>query len=184
MRSCIKGVVGLTLALCSGFDCRAEDRRSSPAPLSPAFIAELRGAPTSLALQGLSLSLSVTLYRDFMMQPPGSEGGSHLIAIMVVSTSDDRPFPDDVSVNRAWIIHGEEVWEPARLVERDRSDPGFRHEHGGNVGQSPSACEVTAHNGPKWGPRVDVDVVVQLRDGGGQDYLLRKPGQRIVGLGG
>jgi hypothetical protein len=136
-----------------------------------------------LTVQGLSLSLSASLYRDFMMQPPGSEGGSALIAILRVSTKDGRSFPDDLYVHRAWVLNGDETWEPDSLVERDRTDPAFRHTHGGNVHRSPSACEVTAHGGPKWRPGTVVEVVVGLRDGTGTDYLLRQSGVSIVGLG-
>lgn len=143
----------------------------------------LRQAPTTVTVQGLTLSLSASLYRDFMMQPPGSEGGSPLVAILVVSTADKRPLLDDVRVERAWIMNGEEVWEPSRLDEKDRKESGFRHEHGGDIHQPPNACEVTAHGGPKWRPGIDVEVVVELRDKSRERYLLRQPAVRIVGLG-
>jgi hypothetical protein len=36
-----------------------------------------------------------------------------------------------------------------------------------------------ARNGPEWGPGVLVDVVLELRDGGGQPHLIRLPDVEI-----
>lgn len=174
--------IALMAGSASGAQPEAAGAASAGEPPEVA-IAEVRRAPTTITVQGLALLLSATLYRDFMMQPPGSQGGSPLIAILRVATQGHRPLPDEIQVDRAWVLNGEEVWEPEGLIERDRADPAFRHAHGGDVERPPSACELTAHGGPKWGPGLRVDVVVGLRDGSGHRYLLRQTDVPIVGLG-
>jgi hypothetical protein len=46
--------------------------------------------------------------------------------------------------------------------------------------RTPGAKEfdVVARDGPKWGPGIDVDVIVGVRDGAGAVSLLRAPAQR------
>jgi len=46
-------------------------------------------------------------------------------------------------------------------------------------GAGAAAFAVVARNGPKWGPGVEVDVVVRLRDAAGHGVLLQAPGQLI-----
>ena len=64
-----------------------------------------------------------------------------------------------------FITYQGEVWTAAVKQEHPNTEPGV--------------LEVVARNGPKWGPGVTVDVVVQLRDARGQIYRLRARDQPI-----
>src|SRR2546426_5193901 len=78
-------------------------------------INDLRSAPTEVMLYGRSLSLSAYLWRDFMPKshPHGESmiDGEPMIAVLKVGTSDKKPFPSGVRMDRAWVLFGEQMWE-------------------------------------------------------------------------
>jgi hypothetical protein len=107
----------------------------------------LREAPTSITLVGQPFELTVYLYRDFM--PSSPPDGRPLVAVVRL--------PDHltaVSVERIWVIFGNEIW-------------------GGDTEQVPGTQDWVARDGPKWGPGVGVDVVARLREGDGEAVLVR-----------
>ena len=159
MRTSI-AVVGLfsvaaALAACSG--------ATSPPPHVPA--AELRQAPTSVTVGGVTLVLEPYLWRDF--QPSSPPDGEPLIAVLGVRPVGDLAFPDGVRIDAAWVVNGEAVWA-ARISEQRRMTP-----------PGPLGYEAVARDGPKWGPGITVDVVVQVRDADGHSARLRASGQPI-----
>jgi hypothetical protein len=135
-------------------------------PVSPQSLpsSELTSAPTRVVAGGKSLTLTASLWRDFMpISPPD---GKPLIAVMQVRTDDGSPVPAGIAADTSWVIYGDEVW--SSFVEpRPRSETG-------------PIYEVIARNGPKWGPGVTVDVVVRLRDSDGRVVLLRAEKQTIT----
>ena len=137
-------------------------------------IKDLRAAPTMILLDNRSFSVSAFPWRDFM---PGSWGpvGSPLMVGLKIASADKKPLPSGIRLDRAWILFGEEIWEVSDLR-------GRRQDHGEdswiNCSDIP-ACEVTVRNGPKWGPGVFVDVVVQLTDREGQRHFLQAPSQLV-----
>jgi hypothetical protein len=114
---------------------------------------DLRQAPTSVILAGQPFQLPVSLYRDFAPSSPAD--GQPLAAVVRL--------PDrltTVSVERVWVLLGEQVWTSG--VER-----------------VPGAQDWVARGGPKWGPGVAVDVVARLREAGGEGVLARAAGRII-----
>src|SRR5687768_7253591 len=78
-------------------------------------IKNLRSAPTTVAVDGRSLSLSAYPWRDFMPSTIPTPNGSPMMVALRVSTSDQKPFPNDVRIDRAWVLFGEQVWETSEF---------------------------------------------------------------------
>jgi hypothetical protein len=77
----------------------------------PISIKELRNAPAEIVLDGKSLSLSTYVWRDFAPSSSVGADGSPLIVTLKVATSDKKPFPSGVRIDRAWVLFGEQIWE-------------------------------------------------------------------------
>lgn len=99
-----------------------------------------------------------------------------MIAVLKVVTSDKKPFPSGVRMDRGWVLFGEQMWEAAEFRDQVK---GLRHKDSWiNCPDSP-VCEAVARDGPKWGPGVFVDVVVRLTDKEGRHHLLQAPKQCV-----
>jgi hypothetical protein len=137
----------------------------SPTEPNPAVTPlELRAAPSAIEAGGVRLTLSASLWRDFM--PPSPEDGRPLIAVARVQTADQIPVPTNLRATDVWVVLGSDVWRAPFREERPRSDTAPDY-------------EVVARDGPKWGPDVTVDLVVRLTDGR-RAWLLRAADQRIA----
>jgi len=125
---------------------------------------ELSSAPTLVRVDGKDLSLDTYIWRDFMpISPPD---GKPLVAILRVRTNDGSSIPDGLKMPAAWIVNDSEVWDT--LLDDEQPGP-----HPENV------LELVARDGPKWGPNLAVDVVVQLRLADGSKLLLKAVDQMI-----
>jgi hypothetical protein len=136
----------------------------SPTEPNPAITPlELRAAPSTIEAGGVRLTLSASLWRDFM--PPSPQDGRPLIAIARVQTVDRTPVAATLRATDVWVVLGSDVWRAAFREERPRSDTAPDY-------------EIVARDGPKWGPGVTADVVVRVTDGR-RNWLLRAADQRI-----
>lgn len=125
----------LTLVITS---CKKEDVNDS-------FAAELRTSPTTLELGGNNVVLRSDLWRDFM--PIAEPGGSDLRAVTSLVDIFDIPISSDIILTNHHVIYGEEVW----TAVPDTVD--FTE---------PEILAGSVSGGPKWGPDVMVDVVLEL----------------------
>jgi hypothetical protein len=124
----------------------------------------MASAPERVVIDGREYTLAASAWRDF--QPVAPPDGQPLIVVVMASPSDMMPLPDDLAIDRVWVLKGEEQWSAAP------EEPGGR-------GESPATrLEVSARNGPKWGPGIEVDVVVRLKQGK-KTWLVRAPGVDI-----
>ena len=137
---------------------------ASPEPtVSPRDLAELRVATTTAVVGGRSLSLEAYLWRDF--QPSSPPNGKPLVAIARIRSVDGTEIPTSTRVVGLWVINGGDVWAASPREEQQRV---------------PAAeFDVVARDGPKWGPGIEVDVIVAVRDGAGAVSLVRAPARRI-----
>jgi hypothetical protein len=125
----------------------------------------VRTAPTTVTLGGKALTLETHLWRDFM--PVAPPDGQPLIAVLRVrATGEGASVPANVQVDSAWVVLGEQAWASRPVQEQQRT-------------ATTPYLEVVSRNGPKWGPGVNVDVTVRLRDGAGNTALLRAAGRPI-----
>jgi hypothetical protein len=129
-------------------------------------IADLLAAPEQIEIDGREYILETYLWRDFM--PPIPANGTQLIALIRVTATDSLPFPSSIDANRLWVINDELVWETEFSCENRPEDPNREHQ-----------LEKIAREGPKWGPNIQVEVVVRVIDEENNTYLLRAPDQWI-----
>jgi hypothetical protein len=136
-------------------------------PTAPSDVSreQLASAPTRVVADGVELTLTTFLTRDFMpISPPD---GKPLGGVLRIKTETGTPVPTSIVVSASWILFNSEMWS-ASVEQRPRAE-------------TPPNYEVIVQGGPKWGPDVMVDVIVRLRDSAGAESLLRAPKQLIAG---
>ena len=123
-------------------------------------INELLAAPEQVDIDGHSFELEARLARDIMPNPLEPEGGDLLAGAYIWSINDD--WPAWLDADHIWVIHNDEIWDE-KLVD-------------GTGGPTvPDLLIKSAKSeGPKWGPDIYVEVVVQLIDEYGEKHLLRE----------
>ena len=120
----------------------------------------LRHAPTTVSVGEKTLVLRTELWRDFMpISPPD---GQPMIGWFSVETDDRSPIPDGVTIDRGWVLNGSLAWTP-------ELETNHLHDYG------PWQRVVVGRNGPKWGPGITVEVVVEITTPDGRQHLLRQP---------
>jgi hypothetical protein len=114
-----------------------------------ATLTELLAAPTELDFDGVAFQAQVFASRDFAPVAPAD--GRPLAVVVRVGAS----FPS-VTIERVWVIYSGQVWSSTATRVEGTSD-------------------WVAHDGPKWGPGVTVDVVMQTSHPTFGPRLLRRP---------
>jgi hypothetical protein len=126
-------------------------------------VERLRAVRTALEMDGATLRLSSSLWRDFMH---ADGDGQALTGVIKVEAADGGPLPEGLSIASVWLTTGDEIWKPDDLEPR------------GSAGGT-SELEVIARGGPEWRPNTLVDVVARIEDGDGVRRNLRAPDQRV-----
>jgi hypothetical protein len=124
----------------------------SPTAPDPTVV-DLRRAPLTVTVDGTSVALQASLWRNLMPSvPPAS---SPLLATIRLSAT-----VTNASIDRMWVLLGDETWEttPERL--------------GGT-------SEWSARGGPQWTPGSRVDVVARVRSMDGRAQLVRAADQIV-----
>jgi hypothetical protein len=122
-------------------------------------------APTHVVADGQGLTLSAEPWLDL---EPSDEPPS-LSVLLKISTDDHAPVSLGVKADVGWVLYQGQTWVAPASEERARSE-------------DPLVYQTVMRGGPKWGPRVSVDVVVHLADSAGRVYLLRAPDQLVTAL--
>lgn len=137
---------------------------SSSKPSRPTIpIETLLSAPEQVEIEGRKYVLETCMWRDFMpISPPD---GKPLIAIIWVTAADSLQFPSSIDADWLWIIKDKKAWQ-TKFSDEERP-------------QHPNKLEKVARDGPKWGPKIQVEVVVRLVDRQGKIYLLKASNQWI-----
>jgi hypothetical protein len=145
-------------------------RAQSPLASTDAATARTRAKETVVAppAQDAELVLESELWRNF--QPSTAPRDTRLTALLRLRTADRRPLPSGVRIERAWLACADvrcegERWStvPARSGEPD----------------GPDVVEAVARGGPSWHSGAAVDVIVEVRDAGGNARRLAVRAQRI-----
>ncbi len=110
-------------------------------------ISNLLGSPEKITVDDRTYVLETYLWRDFMpVSPP--DGQPLMAAIRIVAT-DSAAFPALLDADKMWVVkERKEVWETKFIGEQREGEP--------------NKLEKFAQDGPKWGPGIEVDVVVRL----------------------
>lgn len=130
----------------------------------PISIDILLSAPEQIEIDGRKYVLETYMWRDFMpITPPD---GKPLIAIIWVTATDSLKFPSSVDADWLWVIKDKKLWRTRFSNKQRRAYDDYK-------------LEKVARDGPKWGPKIQVDVVVRLVDREKKTYLLKAPNQWI-----
>jgi len=103
--------------------------------------------------------LDAFLWRDFMpISPPN---GKPLISINWLIRADSSAIPENIELKQQYVIYGDSVWISDYENETHQT-PEYKQEK-------------VSRNGPKWGPKVYVDVIARITDTkANRDYYLKR----------
>lgn len=133
----------------------------APPPDIP--ISQLLAAPETTIVSGRTVYLTTYLWRDFMpISPPD---GKPLLGVVFITAMDGLVFGNAISSDAVWIVYNQKVWK-SWLTSAS---------NGGRTNQLAKSFS----GGPKWGPRVSVEVIVRLKDDKNKTYFLRASKQWI-----
>lgn len=105
---------------------------------------ELRTSPTDININGSALSLDAYVWRDFM--PPTDDNGDPMRSTVTLNLNSGPEILNEVHLVRQYVIYEDEVWAA------DLYDLSINN----------STYSGTSSGGPKWGPDVIVDVVLEF----------------------
>lgn len=107
-------------------------------------------AVDTLVIGSNSFVLEAYLWRDFM--PVSPKNGKPMIAINWLISTDSVDIPDNIKMVKQYVFYDELIWEANYENEAPApSLPKYKMEH-------------ISRNGPKWGPKIYVDVISQIYD--------------------
>ena len=108
-----------------------------------------------------SFVLDAYLWRDFM--PVSPKDGKPMISINWLVCTNSIKIPDNISMVKQYVIYNDEVWETN--YENEVPAPSLPE----------YKLERISRNGPKWGPKIYVDVISQIRDSkANKDYYIER----------
>jgi hypothetical protein len=122
-------------------------------------LAFLRDAKETMLIEGSTLRLQASIWRNFMpviIDPNSTRLGATISLIDV----NERPVPPTLHAETVWVVQGGRVWKTNKVEEREGDDA------------NPSIRSFTVGNGPKWLTQSYVDVFVRIADKNGVHYLL------------
>ncbi len=136
----------------------------APLPGLPAEF--LLGAPETLRLHNQTFVLKTTLWRDMMPTVPSFD--QPIIGIIKIETVDSSAITGDIDSDGVYIVYKGDVWR-----SHYDKDPPPDHPD-----SAPFRLLKIMRNGPKWGPKIYVDVIVRIIAGGNL-YFLRASNQYV-----
>jgi hypothetical protein len=122
-------------------------------------IDEILAAPEQLDVNGYSFELESHLHRDMMPNPQEPEGGD-LVAGAYIWSIDDN-WPAGFDADHIWVINNDEIWDEKLTDAAGPIEPEL-------------LTKKAESSGPKWGPDINVDVVVRIIDDSDNTYLLKE----------
>jgi hypothetical protein len=118
-----------------------------------------RGAKETMVIEGSTLRLQASIWRNFM--PVIIDANStRLRATISLIDANDKPVPPTLHAETVWVVQGDRVWKTNKVEEGERDDA------------NPSIRSFTVGNGPKWPTQSYVDVFVRIADQNGVHHLL------------
>jgi hypothetical protein len=105
---------------------------------------ELRTNPTTLNINGSVLTLDAYVWRDF--QPPTDSNGDPMRSTVTLNLISGPEILNSIHLVRQYVIQENDVWA-ADLYD---------------LSINSSSYSGTSSNGPKWGPDILVDIVLEF----------------------
>ena len=107
-------------------------------------------AVDTLIIGSNSFVLDAYLWRDFMPESPVD--GKSMISINWLITTDLVNIPNNISMVKQYVFYGDSIW--VANYENEAPIPNLPK----------YKMERISRNGPKWGPKIYVDVISQIYD--------------------
>jgi hypothetical protein len=149
----------IALAACN-FLTSCERDEFTNIKVDQALISELKSkAVDVVTIDAQVYFLDAYLWRDFMpISPPN---GKPLISINWLIRTDSTSIPIDIVLKQQFVIKGDSVWI-ADYTNESHQTLDYKQER-------------VSRNGPKWGPKIYVDVIAKITDTKTScDYYLRR----------
>jgi uncharacterized protein (DUF2225 family) len=107
-------------------------------------------AVETLIIGSNSFKLDAYLWRDFMPESPPN--GKPMISINWLVSTDLVKIPENISMVKQYVFYEDEFW--VADYENEAPTPSLPE----------YKLERISRNGPKWGPKIYVDVISQIYD--------------------
>jgi hypothetical protein len=139
-----------------------------PADRSSPPIAVSRAAKETLVIEGSTLHLKASIWRDLIpIGVPDDPNEARAIvadarglrAVIALTDVNGMPVPPTLHAELVWIVQGARVWKTDE-IEEQRDDA------------SPSIRNFVVHKGPQWPIKSFVDVFVRISDQHGAHFVL------------
>ena len=118
-------------------------------------------AVETLTIGSNSFVLDAYLWRDFM--PISPVNGKPMISINWLVSTDMVKIPENLSMVKQYVFYEDEIW--VADYENETPTPSLPE----------YKLERISRNGPKWGPKIYVDVISQIRDSKtNKDYYIER----------
>jgi hypothetical protein len=106
-------------------------------------------AVETLIIGSNTFVLDAYLWRDFM--PVSPPDGKPMISINWLISTNLVKIPDNIDMVKQYVFYNDSVWVSTYENETRPDQPAHK-------------IEKVSRNGPKWGPKINVDVVSQIHD--------------------
>ncbi len=113
----------------------------------------------TLIIKSNKFVLDAYLWRDFM--PISPSNGKPMISINWLRDIDSTEISDNIDLTEQYVVYNDSIWISEYENESSLTQPDYK-------------IEKTSRDGPKWGPKIYVDVISKVLDfNTNNDYYIR-----------
>jgi hypothetical protein len=151
-------IIFMTLILL--ISCEKEDINESNIRIDKELISELNSKSyDTLIIESNKFVLDAYLWRDFM--PISPSDGKPMISINWLIDIDSIEISDNIDLIEQYVIYNDSIWIAEYENESSSTQPDYK-------------IEKISREGPKWGPKIYIDVISKVHDSNtNRDYYIR-----------
>lgn len=161
------GIFISVFSSCEKSDNNNESNNESNIRIDVELISELNSKSyETLVIGSNSFVLDALIWRDFM--PISPSNGKPMISINWLREIDSTDIPTNIDLVKQYVIYGDSIWISEYENESQPIQPKYK-------------IEKISREGPKWGPKIHVDVISKVHDSKtNNDYFIRVKNIYIV----
>ncbi|HHX57013.1 MAG TPA: hypothetical protein GX710_03250 [Clostridiales bacterium] len=140
--------------------CEKEDINESNIRIDKELISELNSkSHDTLIIESNKFVLDAYLWRDFM--PISPSDGKPMISINWLRDIDSMEISDNIDLIEQYVVYNDSIWIANYENETSSTQPDYK-------------IEKISRDGPKWGPKIYVDVISKVHDSiTNSDYYIK-----------
>ena len=140
--------------------CEKEDINESNIRIDKELISELNSKSyDTLIIESNKFVLDAYLWRDFM--PISPSDGKPMISINWIRDIDSMKISDNIDLIEQYVVYNDSIWIANYENETSSTQPDYK-------------IEKISRDGPKWGPKIYVDVISKVHDSNtNSDYYIK-----------